>query len=135
MYYGSVAIPFQIISKVKFVLEGGVKAQTGSRDVAVLVLTLAVGEGGWLPSRSGRLPPQKQIWYPLFRRLGGRQGRARRVRNTSPPPGFGPRTVQPVASVDIDYPYHSPHNISNTRGNALWAITKSGCVLSVILTK
>jgi hypothetical protein len=36
--------------------------------------------------------------YPLYRRLGGPQGRSGRVRKTSPQPGFHPRTVQPVAS-------------------------------------
>jgi len=43
------------------------------------------------------LPPGK-TWYPLYRRLGGRQGRSGRVRKISPPPGFDPRTVQPIAS-------------------------------------
>ena len=41
------------------------------------------------------LPPGKTR-YPLYRRLGGPQGRSGRVRKTSPPPGFDPRTVQPV---------------------------------------
>jgi hypothetical protein len=31
-------------------------------------------------------------------RLGGSQGRSGQVRKISPPPGFDPRTVQPVAS-------------------------------------
>jgi hypothetical protein len=42
------------------------------------------------------LPPGKTR-YPLYRRLGGPQGRSGRVREISPPPGFDPRTVQPVA--------------------------------------
>jgi hypothetical protein len=38
-------------------------------------------------------------WYnPLYRRLGGPQGRSERVRKISTPLGFDPRTVQPVAS-------------------------------------
>ena len=36
--------------------------------------------------------------YPLYRRLGGPPGRSGRVRKMSPPPGFDPQTVQPVAS-------------------------------------
>jgi hypothetical protein len=36
--------------------------------------------------------------YPLYRRLGGPQKRSERMRKISPPPGFDPRTVQPVAS-------------------------------------
>jgi hypothetical protein len=41
--------------------------------------------------------------YPLFRRLGGRQGRSGRVRKISPPPGFYRRTVQPAASRYTDW--------------------------------
>jgi hypothetical protein len=36
--------------------------------------------------------------YPLYRRLGGLQDRFGRVQKISPPPGVGPRTVQPIAS-------------------------------------
>jgi hypothetical protein len=43
------------------------------------------------------LPPGKTR-YPLYRRLGGPQGRSGRVRKISPPPEFDPRTVQPVTS-------------------------------------
>jgi len=43
------------------------------------------------------LPPGKTR-YPLYRMLGRPQGRSGRARKISPPPGFDPRTVQPVAS-------------------------------------
>jgi hypothetical protein len=43
------------------------------------------------------LPPGK-TGLTLYRRLGGSQGRSRRVRKISPPPEFDPRAVQPVAS-------------------------------------
>ena len=36
--------------------------------------------------------------YPLYRSLGGPQGRSGQVRKISSPPGFDPRTVQPVGS-------------------------------------
>jgi hypothetical protein len=49
-----------------------------------------------------------KTWYPLHRRLGGPQGRSRQVRKTSPPPGFDPRTVQPVASRYTDYAIPAP---------------------------
>ena len=42
--------------------------------------------------------PSGKTRYPLYRRLGGPQGRSGQVRKMSPPPGFDPRTVQPVAS-------------------------------------
>ena len=41
--------------------------------------------------------------YPLYRRLGGPHGRSGQVRKISPPTGFDPRTVQPVASRYTDY--------------------------------
>jgi hypothetical protein len=47
------------------------------------------------------LPPEKTR-YPLYRRLGGPQDRSERVRKISSPPGFDPRTVQPVASCYTD---------------------------------
>jgi hypothetical protein len=48
------------------------------------------------------LPPWKTR-YLLCRRLGGLQGRSERVRKISPPPGFNPQTLQPVASRYTDW--------------------------------
>jgi hypothetical protein len=42
--------------------------------------------------------PLGNTQYPLYRRLGGPQGRYGRVRKISSPLGFDPRTDQPVAS-------------------------------------
>jgi hypothetical protein len=36
--------------------------------------------------------------YPMYRKLGSPQRWSERVRRISPPLGFDPRTVQPVAS-------------------------------------
>ena len=47
------------------------------------------------------LPPGKTR-HILYRRLGGSQGQSGRVRKISAPPGFDPRTVQPVASRNTD---------------------------------
>jgi len=47
-------------------------------------------------------PPGKTR-YPLYRRLCGPQGRSGRVFKISPPPGFDPRTIQPVASRYTDW--------------------------------
>jgi len=52
---------------------------------------------GWSTSRPGRLTPGNPR-FPLYRRLGGPQGRSGRVRKISLPSGFDPRTVQPLAS-------------------------------------
>jgi hypothetical protein len=45
---------------------------------------------------------------PLWRRLGGPQSRSGRVRKISPPPGFDPRTFQPVASRYSGYAIPAP---------------------------
>ena len=51
---------------------------------------------------SAALPPVKTR-YPLYRRLGGSQGRSGRVRKISPPPGFDPLAAQPIASRYADW--------------------------------
>ena len=60
-------------------------------------LTSALDGCGSSTPRPGRFTPGKTR-YPLYRRLGGTQSRCGRVRSISSPPGFDPRTVQPVAS-------------------------------------
>jgi hypothetical protein len=47
--------------------------------------------------------------YQLYRRLGGPQCRSGQVRKISPPSGFDPQTVQPVAQslYRLSYPAHS----------------------------
>jgi hypothetical protein len=47
--------------------------------------------------------PAGKIRYALYRRLGGPQSRSGWVRKISTPPGFDPRTVQPVESRYIDW--------------------------------
>ena len=44
--------------------------------------------------------PAGKTQCPLYRRLGGPQGRSGRVKKSSLLPGFDPRTVQPVASTE-----------------------------------
>ena len=60
------------------------------------------------------LPPGK-TQYPLYRRLGGPQGRSGRVRKISPLLGFDPRTFQPVVSRYTDCPIPVPRFWSNFR--------------------
>jgi len=47
--------------------------------------------------------PSGKTRYPLYRSLGGPQGRYGQVRKISPQTRFDPRTVQPVASRYTDY--------------------------------
>ena len=66
-------------------------------------MTTALEGGERSASRPGRSLPPEKTRYPLYRRLGGPQGRSGQVRKISPPPGFDPRTAQPVASRYTDY--------------------------------
>ena len=66
-------------------------------------MTTALEGGEGSVSRPGRSSPPGKTWYPLYRRLGGPQGRSGQVRKISPPLAFDPRTVQPVASRYTDY--------------------------------
>ena len=56
-------------------------------------MTMVLEEGGGLASRLGRVLPPGKTRYPLYRRLGGPQGRSGQVRKISPPVGFDPRTL------------------------------------------
>jgi len=67
-----------------------------------MTTALEVGEGSASRAR-GSLPPGKTR-YPLYRRLGGPQGRPGQVRKI-----FDPRTVQPVASRYTDYATRPSH--------------------------
>ena len=61
-------------------------------------MTTALEGGERSASRPGRSLSPGKTRYPLYRRLGGPQGRSGQVWKISPPPGFDPQTIQPVAS-------------------------------------
>ena len=61
-----------------------------------MTTALEVGEGS--ASRLGLYLTPGKTRYPLYRKLGGVQGRSGQVWKISPPPGFEPRTVQTVTS-------------------------------------
>ena len=71
------------------------------RYSSTLSLTSALNGVGGQRHAPAALSPGKTR-YPLYRRLGGPQGRSGQVRKISPPPEFDPRTFQPVASRYID---------------------------------
>ena len=100
-------LPFPFPTKIT--LKGKVRPRTDHegpdgeyRYSSTLSLTSALEGGGLLTPRPGRFTPRKEKPYPLYRRLVGPQGRSGRVRKISSPPGFDPRTVQPVASCYTD---------------------------------
>ena len=65
---------------------------------------------GWIVNATPQLHcPQQKTRYLLYKRLGGLQGRSRRMRKISPPLGFDPRKVQPVAAHrKKTVPQHNP---------------------------
>ena len=73
--------------------------------------------------------PLGKTRYPLYRSLGGPQGRSGQVRKISPPPRFNLRTVQPVVSRYTDYavqvPYHKAFFFFCWRYNPLWVLAFS----------
>jgi hypothetical protein len=64
--------------------------------ISTLSSTSELDGDGWSTPRPGRFTPGKETLYSLYGRLGGPQGRSGRLQKISPPPGFDPRTVQPV---------------------------------------
>ena len=77
--------------------------QREQRYNSTLFLTSELEGGEGSASRAGRTLPPVKTRYPLYRRLDGPQDRSGQVRKFSPPPGFDPRTVQPVGSRYTDY--------------------------------
>ena len=72
-----------IYVQVDFVLEQAMRPRRGSRSTSLLFLKSALGRDGWSTQPPAFLPPGKETPYPLYRRLGGPQGRSGRVRKIS----------------------------------------------------
>ena len=92
----------------------GRTAHRGSRGIAVLFLDHSTRRGERSASRPDRSLSLGKTRYPLYRRLGGPQGLSEQVRKISAPPGFDPRTVQPVANRYTDYTTRPLGAIHNT---------------------
>ena len=77
-------------------------------------MTAALEGGEWSAARPDHTLPPEKTRYPLYRRLGGPQGRSGRAENLAPL-GFDPRTVQPVVQLlyRLNYLAHETHS---TRG-------------------
>jgi len=88
--------------KNAFFISGKIKSALEQTTTATLSLILALDGSGWLTRRPGRFT-LGMTQYPFYMRLGGPQGRSGWVRKILLPPGFDPRTVQPVASRYTEY--------------------------------
>ena len=98
---------------------GSVQAVRPIRGVEVEIypfMTTALEGGEGPASRPGRSLSPGKTRYPLYRSLGGPQGLSGQLPKISPPLGFDPRTVQPVASSYTDYATrpHYTEVITNT---------------------
>jgi hypothetical protein len=91
----SVMVKYTLVQALR--LRTGRTAHRESRGIALPFLDHSTGRGEGSASRPGCSLPPGETRYPLYRRLGGPQGRSGQMRKISPPPGFDPRTVQPVA--------------------------------------
>jgi hypothetical protein len=81
----------------------GRTAHRGSRGIALPFHDHSTRRGWGVSVTPPPLFTPEKTRYPLNRRLGVPQGRSGQVRKISLPPGFDPRTVQPVASRYTDY--------------------------------
>ena len=66
-------------------------------------MTAALEGGEWSAARPGCTLPPGKTRYPLYRRLGGPQGRSGRAENVVPT-GIRSRTVQPVVAIPTELP-------------------------------
>ena len=74
------------------------QAQWGGGDIATTHSQPRCWKGvGGKQHAAAALPPGRNL-YPWYKRLGGLRGRSGWARKISPPQGFDPRAVQPVAS-------------------------------------
>jgi hypothetical protein len=105
-FYCNLELRYNVVTNVtvnvKVTLEQATKAQRGEyRYSSTLSITSALGGVGSQRQAPAALPP-RMTRYPLYRRLGGTQGRSGQVRKILPPPGFDPGTLQPIVSSFTD---------------------------------
>ena len=102
-------------------------AQRVGRGIALLFHDCGTRRGEWSAARPGRTLPPGKTRYPLYRRLGGPQGRSERAENLVPT-GIRFRTVHPVVSrytdratgptiICVKHFYHKPVPLFQTYVN------------------
>jgi hypothetical protein len=88
-------------------------------------MTTALEGGEWSAAFPGRTLPPEKTRYPLYRRLGGPQGRSGQMRKISPPPGFGDCYI----SLRIKRRHLGQFSV-RTKWNPLWFDQTSGRAVS-----
>ena len=92
------------------------------RNSSTLSLTSALYGGGWSMPRPDRFNPLKETLNPLYRTMGGAQGRSRRGRKIKPPPGFHPPD-RPASSESL-YRLGSPGQRMKNNAQSLFKLLK-----------
>ena len=110
--YSSLPIYYKVKLKCTLVqalrLCAGRTAYGGCRGIALLFLDHGTRRGEGSASRPGRPLPPGKTRYPLYRRLGGLQGRSGQVRKILPPTGIR-SPYRPALSQSLyrlSYPAH-----------------------------
>ena len=78
-------------------------AHRGSRGIALPFRDHGTRRGCWVSVTPRPFFTPGKDPVPIVQGVGGPQGRCGQVRKFLPPPGFDPRTVQPVANRYTDY--------------------------------
>ena len=81
---------------IMFTLEQTMKAQRGSRGLALLSLTLVLDLGGWLMPHSCCFTPRRETCYPLHRKLSGPQSWSAWMQKVLPPTRIQSLTHPPL---------------------------------------
>jgi len=84
-------------------------AQTVGRGIALLFHDRGTRRGEWSATRPGRTLPSGKTRYPIYRRLGGPQGRPRRVENLRD--SIPDRPVLSQSLYRLSYPAHKNNTI------------------------
>ena len=94
-------VPEFCLKYTHYVKVGGPEEGRGVCYSSSISLKSAVDVDGWSDVWSALY--LQETLYPLYTRLGVPHDRSGRLQKISPPPGFGPRTAQLVASRCTDY--------------------------------
>ena len=113
----------------------GCMAHRGSRGIPLLLLGHGTRRGWRVSVTHWPLFAPGKTRYQFYRRLDGPQGQSGQVRKISPPPGFYPRTVQPVTSCHTDWAIQA-HNMEIWNAwNILFAPVIHRSVIKLRLTQ
>ena len=95
-------------------------------------MTAALEGSEWSTAIPGRTLPPWKTRYPLYRRLGGSQGRSGRAENLVPA-GIWSQTVQPIVSRYTDWATRPINEVHNSKKYTHFQFTRA--CLTILLVK